>query len=113
MLPATTCIPTLDVKADGPADRLALDLDVKSEAGNVRGQVTTDLKTPDLAVRGEVDVERLNLAPILKDPAQQSDLTGHAKVDLTIASAPAGAPRHGSAARDVRVQRPAVPPPGL
>ena len=65
-------------------------LDVKSEAGKVRGQVTTDLKTPDLAVRGEVDMERLNIAPIVKEPARKTDLTGHAKVDIKIPSQPAG-----------------------
>ena len=82
--------PDVVVKMDGPIDRLELDVDVKSEAGKVRGQVTTDLKTPDLAVRGEVDLERLNIAPIVKDPARKTDLTGHAKVDIVIASKPDG-----------------------
>jgi autotransporter translocation and assembly factor TamB len=84
--------PQFNVKASGPADQLLLDLDVRSEAGGVRGQVTADVKTPDFAVRGAVDVERLNLAPILKSPAQQSDITGEAKVDLRFASAPASRP---------------------
>ena len=60
--------PQFNVKASGPADKLLLDLDVQSEAGNVRGQLTTDVKAPDFAARGDVDVERLNLAPILKRP---------------------------------------------
>ena len=81
--------PTVNVKMDGPIERLAMTLDVKSETGNVRGQVTTDFKTPDLAVRGEVDLERLNIAPIVKDPARKTDLTGHAKVDIKIPSEPA------------------------
>lgn len=84
--------PSFDVRAEGPAENLKLDVDVKSEAGNVRGQVTADVKTPDLAVRGGVDIERLDLAPLLKNPAQRSDLTGHADVDLKFASAPASAP---------------------
>ena len=42
----------------------------------------TDVKAPNLAVRGGVDVERLDLAPLLKDPSQKTDLTGHADVDL-------------------------------
>jgi translocation and assembly module TamB len=84
--------PSFTIKASGPADRLALDVNVRSEAGNVKGQLTTDVKAPDLGVRGEVDVERLNLAPILKAAARRSDLTGHAKLDLTIPSAPASAP---------------------
>ena len=84
--------PTVTVKADGPAERLSLYLDVKSEAGNVRGQLATDVHSPDFAVRGDVDVERLNLAPIVKDAAQRTDLTGHAKVDLALRSKPAGLP---------------------
>ena len=67
----TASIRQFDVKASGPADNLALDLDVQSEAGNVRGQVTTDVKAPDFAARGTVQLERLNLAPILKNPAQR------------------------------------------
>jgi autotransporter translocation and assembly factor TamB len=84
--------PAINLKANGPAERLALDLDVRSEAGNAKGQVTADVKAPNFAVRGGLDVERLNLAPILKDPAQRSDITGHAEVDLRLASAPADAP---------------------
>jgi autotransporter translocation and assembly factor TamB len=84
--------PRLDVRAEGPADRLALDLDVQSEAGHVRGQVTADVHAPDFAVRGDVAVASLDLAPILRDPAQRSDITGQAKIDLRMASGPDGAP---------------------
>lgn len=84
--------PKFDVRASGPADRLELELDVESEAGNVRGQVTADVKAPELAVKGTVDVERLDLAPVLEDAAQRSDITGHAKVDLRMATEPSGAP---------------------
>lgn len=85
-----TLHPALNVKSDGPLDRMALNLNVQSEAGNARGQVTADLQAPDIAVRGDVDVERLNVAPILKDPAQRTDITGHAKLDVTMKSQPAG-----------------------
>ena len=84
--------PQFDVKASGPADKLLLDLHVRSEAGNIRGQLLTDVKAPDLAARGEVDVERLDLAPLLNRPAQRSDITGHAQIDLRFASAPASRP---------------------
>jgi hypothetical protein len=84
--------PRLDVRAEGPADRLALDLDVQSEAGHVRGQVTADVQAPDFGVRGDVAVANLDLAPLLRDPAQRSDITGQAKVDLRMASGPDGAP---------------------
>jgi autotransporter translocation and assembly factor TamB len=84
--------PSFDVRAEGPAENLKLAVEVKSEAGTVRGKLTADVKAPNLAVKGGVDLERLNLAPLLKNPAQRSDLTGHADVDLKVASRPASAP---------------------
>ena len=81
--------PAIDIKANGPAEHLTLSLDVRSEAGNARGEVLADVQAPNFAVRGDVNVERLNLAPILKDPSQRTNLTGHAKVDLAMKSAPA------------------------
>jgi autotransporter translocation and assembly factor TamB len=80
--------PVIDLKADGPADRLGLDLDVRSEAGRLHGRVTADVRAPDFKINGDVDVERLNLAPIAKSPAYKTDLTGHAVVNLAIASGP-------------------------
>lgn len=84
--------PAFDIKANGPADRLALDVDIRSEAGTVRGGLTADVKGPDLGAEGDVHVERLNLAPILKDPAQRSDITGRARLDIEVAATPAQAP---------------------
>jgi autotransporter translocation and assembly factor TamB len=84
--------PALDIKANGPADALVFDLNVQSEAGKVRGRVTADVEGPDLGLAGDVTVERLNLAPILKNPAQRSDITGTAKLDLDIAATPERAP---------------------
>ncbi|HEU4939102.1 MAG TPA: translocation/assembly module TamB domain-containing protein [Vicinamibacterales bacterium] len=84
--------PTIDLKADGPAENLKLDVNIRSEAGDVRGQLTTDVQAPNFAARGDVDVDRLNLAPILRHPAQRTNLTGHAKLNLALKSAPATAP---------------------
>ena len=84
--------PALVVTANGTTDRLSMDLDMKSEAGLVRGQLVTDLLAPDFAFAGPLHVERLNLAPILKDPKQPSDITGDARVDVKFLSGPEGAP---------------------
>lgn len=84
--------PRFDVQASGPATELELELDVQTDAGSVRGQLTTDVQAPGFGARGGVDVERLNLAPLLKDPAQRSDITGRADIDLRVASTPASAP---------------------
>ncbi len=83
--------PAFDVKADGPLERLRMALNVKSEAGTASGTVTADLQAPDLGVRGDVSLQNLNLAPILKDPAQRSDISGQAKVDIAVPGAPASA----------------------
>ena len=83
--------PAIELKADGPAQRLGLSLNVRTEAGAVRGQLTADVQAPDFSARGTLDVERLNLAPILKDPAQRTDLTGQAKLDLAMKSSPSNA----------------------
>jgi len=85
--------PDLRVKTDGPIDALAMDLDIKAvEIGVVRGQVTADFQTPDLRFAGPLYVDRLNLGPIFKNPKQRTDITGDTKFDVTIRSAPAGAP---------------------
>lgn len=84
--------PVLVVTANGTSDRLAMDLDMKSEAGLVRGQLMTDLRSPDFAFTGPLHVERLNLAPILKSAAQQSDITGDVRIDLTLPSNPSDTP---------------------
>lgn len=84
--------PALDIKANGPAGRMALDLDVRSEAGDVRGQITADLEGPALGAEGDVQVDHLNLARLLQDPAQRSDITGRAQLDLEVAGTPADTP---------------------
>jgi translocation and assembly module TamB len=83
--------PSIDIKADGPAERLALVVNLRSEAGGVRGQLTADVQAPDFSARGDLDVDRLNLAPILRDPAQRTTLTGHAKLDVSMKSSPSTA----------------------
>jgi autotransporter translocation and assembly factor TamB len=82
--------PDLVVNANGTADRLLLDMDVRSEAGLLRGRILSDLVAPDFKFSGPAHVERLNLAPILKMPAQRSDITGDLVIDLTLPSNPAG-----------------------
>jgi len=84
--------PVVDIKANGPAERLGLDLNIKSEAGNVVGQLTTDVEGPAMGAEGDVQVENLNLAELLRDPEQRSDITGRARLDLEVAGTPESAP---------------------
>ena len=75
--------PSLEVKVNGPMDRLAVEMNVNSSAGTVTGTLTADLTMPGQSVSGDVAVRNLDLAPILKDPSQKTDLTARASVDLT------------------------------
>ena len=100
--------PTLDVKATGAQDALQLALDVKSEAGAIKGTITGDLRSPDLGARGDVTVQNLDLAPLLKNPAQKSDITGQARLDLRLPSTPAGAPAYDRLRGRVIFQGPKV-----
>jgi autotransporter translocation and assembly factor TamB len=84
--------PDLRVRTAGTLDALRMDLDVKSEAGLLRGPITADFQTPDLRFSGPAHVERLNLGPVFRNPKQRTDITGDAKFDVAILSAPAGAP---------------------
>ncbi len=84
--------PAIDVKASGPIEKLGLDIDVRSEAGNITGVLTADVGAPALGAQGEITLEGLNLAPLLKDPAQRSDITGRAELDLRVAPEPQAAP---------------------
>ena len=84
--------PVLDVKANGTIDRLLLDLSLRTEAGLIRGPLMTDLGSPDFAFAGPLHVERLNLAPILKNHAQRSDITGDIRIDLKWPSNPSSVP---------------------
>ena len=76
--------PALDVTARGRPNALEMAVDGMSEAGGVSGRVTADLLGPDYRVRGDLSLEDLNLAPLLKDRSQQSDITGAATVDLRL-----------------------------
>jgi autotransporter translocation and assembly factor TamB len=84
--------PVLVVNTNGTLDRLLMDLDLKSEAGLLRGPLTTDLRSPDFTFAGPFHVERLDLALILKNPAQRSNITGDVRVDLTLPTNPSSTP---------------------
>ena len=84
--------PELVVRTSGTLDRLLMDLNLVTEAGLLRGPLTTDLRSPDFTFAGPFHVERLNLAPILKNPAQRSNITGDVRVDLTLPSNPTTTP---------------------
>jgi autotransporter translocation and assembly factor TamB len=84
--------PAIDLKAQGKQSALQLMVNGKSEAGALSGRIMADVLAPDYAARGDLTVQDLNLAPLLKDTSQKSDITAHATLDLKMATAPASAP---------------------
>ena len=84
--------PEFTLKASGVQNNLTLDLKERSEAGNIDGKAVADVQAPDFGAKGTADVESLNLAVLLKDPAQRSDISGHATFEMTMKSQPASAP---------------------
>jgi translocation and assembly module TamB len=74
--------PQVQVKVDGPLNQLGVDMNVQSEAGAVAGRIVADVEAPGQSVRGTVSVRHLDLAPILNDPKQKSDITADARVDV-------------------------------
>ena len=74
--------PSFDVKADGPLDRLALEMNVRSSAGQISGKMVADLLAPGQSVQGDLSVRKLDLAALLNDPKQKSDITADARVNL-------------------------------
>ncbi len=75
--------PAFEVTLNGPLGALGVDMNVRSSAGQLTGQFTADLQAPGQAVRGELHVRHLDLAPLLRDPAQRSDLTADLTADVT------------------------------
>ena len=74
--------PSFNVKAAGPLDALGLEMNVQSSAGMMSGKVITDLLAPRQSVKGDLSIKHLDLSVLLNDPAQKSDITADARVDL-------------------------------
>ena len=100
--------PAVDLKADGKQSALTLTMNGESEAGNISGRVTVDVLAPDYAARGDVSIQHLNLAPVLKDPSDKSDITAHATLDVRTAAAPSSAPAIDRIRGHVAVDAPTI-----
>jgi autotransporter translocation and assembly factor TamB len=74
--------PAFEFRLSGPLDRLGVDMNVRSSAGQIAGTLTTDLAAPGYAASGNVSVQHLNLAPLVNDAKQASDITAQAAVDV-------------------------------
>ena len=74
--------PAFELKFAGPLDQLGVDMNVRSSAGALTGKLTADVQAPGQSVSGNLSVRHLDLAPILNDPKQRSDITADARLNL-------------------------------
>jgi hypothetical protein len=74
--------PAFELEVSGPTDRFDVTMNVRSTAGQITGHVVADILTPGQSVAGDISVRHLDLAPILKDRRQKTDLTADAHVDI-------------------------------
>jgi autotransporter translocation and assembly factor TamB len=101
-LAGVTLQPAFEIKMNGPMDRLGVDMNVRSSAGQISGKIVADLLTPGQAVAGDVSVRNLDLAQILDNPQQKSDLTADAHLDIKGESLADLNSLHGTVALDAK-----------
>jgi autotransporter translocation and assembly factor TamB len=78
--------PAFELKLDGTADHLGIDMNVRSSAGDVLGKFVADVKAPGQSVTGNLSVRHLDLAAIVRNPRERSDITANAQVDVRAAN---------------------------
>lgn len=76
--------PSFSIGADGPLRDLGLKIDAQSEAGNIAADLRADTEGPSRAMRGSIAMAHLDVGRLLNDPAQKSDITGRAQVDVMV-----------------------------
>ena len=74
--------PAFEIQFGGPLDQLGIDMNVRSTAGQLTGSLVVDALEPTQSVKGDVTVRGLDLAQILNDPKQKSDITASAHADV-------------------------------
>ncbi|MBP7570552.1 MAG: translocation/assembly module TamB domain-containing protein [Acidobacteria bacterium] len=88
--------PSFQLKANGPLGRLGLDFGIRSSAGDVDGQLTANLAGETPRVAGVLNLRAVDLAPVVRNPAAASDLTGTLRLDLALPPSEAGGPAVGT-----------------
>jgi autotransporter translocation and assembly factor TamB len=74
--------PAFGVKLAGALDGLGIEMNAQSSAGALSGKLVADLEAPGQSVKGDLSVRHLDLAPILNDPKQKSDITANITADV-------------------------------
>ncbi len=74
--------PAFAVTLNGPTNRLSIGLTLRSAAGRVSGALVANFAQPDQSVTGNVALRDVNLAPIIRNPDGESDISGKAVVTV-------------------------------
>jgi translocation and assembly module TamB len=78
--------PAFELDLNGPLDALAVTMNLRSPAGDLAASVTADVAAPGHSAVGTLTVRQLDMAPILKQPAQKTDISGRLRLDVRAAS---------------------------
>jgi autotransporter translocation and assembly factor TamB len=79
--------PSLQLRASGTIQKMAVDLTITSAAGDVSGKMTGGLQNGGARFKGDADVTSLDLEPWLTRRDLRSRITGHTSFDLTVPEA--------------------------
>ncbi|HEY7290688.1 MAG TPA: translocation/assembly module TamB domain-containing protein [Vicinamibacterales bacterium] len=85
IVPAVSSIalqPAFELSVSGPVDRLGLDANVRSSAGDAVAKLVADVEEPGQSVNGTMSLRHVDLAPLLNDPRQRSDITADLAVNV-------------------------------
>ena len=76
--------PAVDVRVDGPLDRLETDFNLQSSSGNVAAKGVTHATDADRSFDGRVSMRHLNLSQFLDDQDWRSEIDADATVKLRV-----------------------------
>jgi autotransporter translocation and assembly factor TamB len=79
--------PSLQLRASGTMQKMAVDLSMTSEAGDLASRMTGGFQNGVATFKGDADVKALDLEPWLTRRDLRSRITGHTKFDLTLPDA--------------------------
>jgi translocation-and-assembly-module (TAM) inner membrane subunit TamB-like protein len=83
--------PAMDVRLEGPLNRLVTDFNLQSSAGDVVAKgVTHAAGDAGRSFEGRVSMRRLNLLPFVQNPDWQSDIDADATLNLRVSPATRG-----------------------
>ena len=80
----------MSVRLNGPSDRLSTEFQLKTKAGDVDGRGVIDLSEAHRSFAGQVSLRHVDLAAVLNDPVQKSDITGTLEGQVRLAPTSAG-----------------------